>query len=567
MAGPVQSFLGDKPFPHSFVGDKPSPYSSLGDIPFTHRRNPFPRPTIRPGPLHIPAATPEPEPEPPLSTEIGAPLTHHPHASGETDQLTVTGQPIIIACKTWRQMLLSKNQREDIAGQPADDPTAAISKLQILSEKDTNGSQLNVGAPAVPGGQEDNDLACCTVDAKQLTSSLGDGTSDTPSTLPGPQGRNIKPRLWALPDPDYRAIKSWDSPPPDNQARKHYDNLSPDYRAIKSWDNPPKVSDNDEKPNKPQVSFAIPHAKPGLQPNTIMGTSPPLAPPETTAPLRTKPTTQVPANIPSTANQSLIAPNSKDVKTAGSYIIPAAFDPFKYGRPSTTRAESTANFDVGYSRPIYGCFPDAKKRIISKEPRTIVIKNLPGNPTLAMVSLVCKGTGKIESITLFESLKKARVVFVHSADAEKFFNENKCQLSLEYKSGGRTIQHMVTVEMKYNTNFLSAPTHTLVTKMKATRVVRVVGWSREGLEYLVDSSEDENEPLEVLLVRLAGLYAYTGVEDRVEGATWRKNEKGLMEANLIYSRIKDAYCAIGALGKEIELSQCIVTYGKDPCEA
>lgn len=458
-------------------------------------------------------------------------------------------------------MLPNKNRGEDAAGLLVDDDaTTAISKLQILSEKDTSGSQLNIGAP---GGQGGNDLACCTVDAKQLTSSLGDGTSDTPNTLPGPQGRNIKPRLWALPDPDYRAIKSWDSPPPDDQARKHCDNFSPDYRAIKSWDNPPRVSNNDERPEKSQVSFSIPHAKPGLQPNTTMGTSPPLAPPETTAPLRTKPTTQVPANIPSTAAPSLIAPNSNDAKTTGSHPIPAAFDPFKYGRPSTTRAESSANLDIGYSRPVYG-FPDAKKRTISKEPRTIVIKNLPGDPTLAMVSLVCKGTGKIESITLFGSLKKARVVFVHSADAEKFFNENRCQLGFKYKSGGRTIQHMVTVEMKYNTNFLSAPTHTLVTKMKATRVVQVVGWSREGLEYLVDSSEGENESLEVLLVRLAGLYAYTGVEGRVEGATWRKNEKGLMEANLIYSRIKDACCAIGALGKEIELSQCIVTYGKDP---
>lgn len=409
---------------------------------------------------------------------------------------------------------------------------------------------------------------------------LEDSAVDTSSTQQfGFQDTHIKSRVWALPDPNYRAIKSWDTISLGCPAIELGDNPSPDYREIKSWDNIseddhakaseddlPKTSDTASNTRDHEVKFSIPPAKAPLQPKTALGTAPPDLLRATPIPLHSKLTTQVPPKkkITIAAIQPLIAPNSKDVQTAGSYVIPPAFDPFKYGRPSTTRADNSSNIDGGYSRPIYGYSANTEKRVISKEPRSIVIKNLPENSTFAMVSLICKNTGNIEIITLFKSLKKARVIFVHSADADKFFSEAGSGLSFEYQSDRQKIRHTVKVEMKYSINFLSAPTHTLVTKKKATRVVRIVGCDRAGLEYLVDSNEDSNEPLEELLLKLAGLYAYSGVESRVEGATWRNTEKGMLEANLIYSRIKDACCAIVALGQEAELGQCTITYGKDP---
>lgn len=456
------------------------------------------------------------------------------HTSGKITQLAISEQPTIVACKPWRQVLPNSNRRDDTGRLAA----ATTSKLQILSENDINSNRPNFGVPTVPGGQKDNSSESVerfTVNAKQPANSSRVVNIS-----------NIKLSQWALPDPDYRAIKSWDIPSPDDQASK---------------DRPAEVSGIAQKSHKLQVKFALPPAQAPLQSKTALGASPPLTSQSSPAPLRTKLTTQVPASVP---EELVVTPSSKDIQATDSYLIPTMFDPFKYGRPSTTRPDKSSNIDGGYSRPTYGSFPDAETRTISKEPRSIVIKNLPQDPTFAMVSLVCKNTGKIETITLFESLRKARVIFVHSADAVKFINENTGGLSFEYQSGMQTVQHTVEVEMKFDTNFLSTPTHTLVTKQKATRVVQIVGWNREGLEYLVDSMEGENESLEALLVKLAGLYAYTSLEGRVEGVTWRKNKKGSLEANLIYSRIKDACCAIVAMDREIELSRCIITYGKDP---
>lgn len=480
----------------------------------------------------------------------------HVHTSGKITQFAISEQPTIVACKPWRQVLPNSNRRDDTGRLAA----ATASKLQILSENDINSNRPNFGVPTVPSGQKDNSsesVELRTVNAKQPANS---------SRVVNISGIKSSPR--ALPDPDYRAIKSWDIPSPDDQAIKSHGGPSLDHQAIMSWNNhsptkdrPAEVSGIAQKSHKLQVKFALPPAQAPLQPKTALGTSPPLTPHSAPAPLRTKLTTQVPANIP---EELVVTPNSKDIQATDSYLIPTMFDPFKYGRPSTTRADKSSSIDGGYSRPTYGSFPDAEMRTISKEPRSIVIKNLPQDPTFAMVSLVCKNTGKIETITLFESLRKARVIFVHSADAVKFINENTGGFSFEYQSGRQTVQHTVEVEMKFDTNFLSAPTHTLVTKQKATRVVQIVGWNREGLEYLVDSTEGENESFEALLVKLAGLYAYTSLEGRVEGVTWRKNEKGSLEANLIYSRIKDACCAIVAMDREVELSRCIITYGKDP---
>lgn len=469
--------------------------------------------------------------------------------------------------------------------------SAVIEKPKIVSGNDTSGHR------PVHGDGKNKDqkpVAYFTADAKQATKSsegnahLGNSSTNTPGTQLGREDKNDKFCQWNIPDPDYRAIKSWDNPSEntpvtqlghENKNAKLCLSILPDldYRAIKSWDNPspadkPLLARGSDLPegldvvhNVPrrQVRFALP-PKASLQPKTALGTSAPPSPRPTTVPSDKKLTSLDLAKVTVTTIQSLTAPKSKDIQTPCGYVIPAAFDPFKYGRPSTTRTEDSSKLDVGYVRPAYGYSTSAEKNVISTEPRSIVIKNLPANPTFAMISLICTNAGRIETITLHESLKKARVIFVHSADAEKFFTDAGSGHSFEFQRNGQKIQHLAKVEMKYNVDFLSAPTHTLVTKKKATRVVRIVGLDREGLEYLVDSEEVEQESFNELLVKLAGLYAYSGIEGRVEGATWGKNEKGVPEANLIYSRIKDACCALVALKQETELGQCKITYGKDP---
>lgn len=597
------SALGDKPFTRGLVGRS----SSLGDRPYIHRQassppdspsvlqslslvqNLIPHAIRRARSRHahqstkLESTTAEAKFLPPSSLTLAvehSDLTPFQlHASGELPEFVEPA--VIIACEPWRQT--SPNSNRSDAGLPVGTFAAVISGLQIVPENDIGGGQLNLGALAICGSGEHGDQNKPAVVSTVKTTNIIEGNTkleesatDAPGIQVVPRDADIKSYLWTLPDPNYRAIKSWDTVSLDHQAIKNQDEISPDYRGVKSWastleDNHAKAF-GDTSPKTASYShncgikFSIPSAKAPLKPKVTLGTPSSDSPHPTPVSLSSKLTTQVPpkTKTKTAAIQSLIAPESKDIQTAGSYVIPPAFDPFKYGRPSTTRVDSSPIVNGGYSRPIYGYSLDTEKRATSKEPRSIVIKNLPENPTFAMVSLICKNTGKIETITLFESLKKARVVFVHSADADNFFNEAGGGSSFEYYLGQTKIQHSVKIEMRYNVNFLSTPTHTLVTKKKATRVVRIVGCDREGLEYLVDSKEDQNESLEELLLKLAGLYAYSGVESRVEGATWRNTDKGLLEANLIYSRIKDACCAIVALGKETELGRCTITYGKDP---
>lgn len=367
-------------------------------------------------------------------------------------------------------------------------------------------------------------------------------------------------KLSLVPDANYRSIKSWDIPSPPLQEK-----LPEDVPGTI------KIS---------KVLFKVPTVRKIL---TAMSTTAPAPTKRYLNPLESKsgapPTalhsqTTLSSNLPKAApaaHQSP-APNPEPtraptltlqknqmVQTTSSYIIPPSFDPYKYGRPSTTRPDPSSKNSSRESRPIYGYSAEAEKHTYSTDSRTVVIKNFPPDLTLAMVSLVCKNAGKIETMSIFPTLQKARVSFVNATDATKFFTANGKGVEFEWGSKRYTI----TVQMKLDVDFLSSMTNTLVTKQGASRVVRIVGWDREGLEYLVNAESDE-ETYESLLIKLAELYSYKGLDNRVEGATWRKNEMGFMEACLIYSRIKDACCALVPLKEEIELGRCNITYGKDP---
>lgn len=256
---------------------------------------------------------------------------------------------------------------------------------------------------------------------------------------------------------------------------------------------------------------------------------------------------------------------TEPVSRPNEYIIPGVFDPFKYGRPGEVSSQTASKGDGGgyEGRAIYGARPGFAATMVAPEPRTITINGLPSQPTLAMVSTICKGAGPVETITLFETLKKARVSFVNSADARLFFEKSGNGADLVYKTtDGESTTHTVLVQMKPDINFLSSATRYLVKNKKATRTVLIVGWDRESVEYLVDA-EKKHKTYEQLLIELAKIYSYTSLDNRVEGARWRKNE-GVLEGLLIYARIKDAYCALAAMLLEDELQGCKISYGKDP---
>lgn len=363
--------------------------------------------------------------------------------------------------------------------------------------------------------------------------------------------------------------------------------LVPDanYRSIKSWDIPSPLQEKfpEDVPGTVKVSKVLFKVPTVGKISTLMSTTAPASTKRYLNPLESKsgatptahhPQTTLSSNLPKAApaaHQSstpnpdptraptLTLQKNQMVQTTSSYTIPPSFDPYKYGRPSTTRPDPSSKNPSRESRPIYGYSAGAEKHTYSTDSRTVVIKNFPPDLTLAMVSLVCKNAGKIETMSIFPTLQKARVSFVNATDATKFFTANG--KGVEFEWGNK--RYTVTVQMKPDVDFLSSMTDTLVTKQGASRVVRIVGWDREGLEYLVNAESDE-ETYESLLIKLAGLYSYKGLDNRVEGATWRKNEMGFMEACLIYSRIKDACCALVPLKEEIELGRCNITYGKDP---
>lgn len=324
--------------------------------------------------------------------------------------------------------------------------------------------------------------------------------------------------------------------------------FDPEYRAEKSWDPSPSIPKDQQISGlhhamKTANSKATILTATGNQDKTIAPT-PALAPP---------------------APPPILTLTKPVIQTSTAYIIPATFDPYKYGRPSApssipTKSNPRSTYEA---RQKYGPLKGAPARAYSTDTRTVTIRDLPPNPTLKMITTICKSTGPIETTTLFETLKKARVAFVNAADAATLFARSANGVDFVYHVDEKPIQHTAFVDMKPDVNFVSSCTQYMVKRKGATRCVKIVGWDRESLEYLVGAEEDD-EPYDELLLQLARIYSYTCIDERVEGVKWRKNEKGVLEGLLIYARIKDAVCALAAMLLEEELQGCKITYGKDP---
>lgn len=193
-----------------------------------------------------------------------------------------------------------------------------------------------------------------------------------------------------------------------------------------------------------------------------------------------------------------------------------------------------------------------------------MITELPENPTLTMISQICKGAGLLESISLIPSTRKAIVWFIEADDAKSFYDKTGNGIVLNYDRGGKKLKKNVFVEMRKEIDVLPSALRTKVDEAGHTRVIRIVGWEKGDLERIPGVKGEKAESEEVLLRRLAEKCALEGKVERVEGVACCVNALGHLEASLVFSGMKEAYYALGQIRKMVALEACNITFGKDP---
>lgn len=197
----------------------------------------------------------------------------------------------------------------------------------------------------------------------------------------------------------------------------------------------------------------------------------------------------------------------------------------------------------------------------TSKPRTVIITELPDNPTLAMVSRICKNTGLIESITLVPGVRRATVMFIEASDAQRFHDRTGNGIVLHYDRGGQPFKKTVFVEIRKDVDILSSAMRTRVDEAGHSRVIRIVGWERRDLEQVTGIKDGTSE---ALLENIAAKCVVEGKTERIESVTAHLNAGGHMEATLVFAGIKEAYHALGTVKRMPAFEACNITFGKDP---
>lgn len=187
-----------------------------------------------------------------------------------------------------------------------------------------------------------------------------------------------------------------------------------------------------------------------------------------------------------------------------------------------------------------------------QEPRAVIITKFPVAPTFAIVSRVCRNTGKIEDITIDEVRKKARVTFIDAQVAHNFYIS--ALKGLEHITAGQTT--LLYVSMDYPVDMLPYMVH----DRKATRMVHFENWDKRDVECVVglDYSGDN---LVSLLTRLADKYMPGG---HVEEVTVEEQGWEYFNGTILFAGILNAIAAFDALSTETQFKGCRVAFGKDP---
>lgn len=249
--------------------------------------------------------------------------------------------------------------------------------------------------------------------------------------------------------------------------------------------------------------------------------------------------------------------------TVSAYTNPLPTQTRGYGIPVAPRAPIIV--DPAMEKTLFfQSWPGVEDRGRTSKPRTVIISELPDDPTLAMVSRICKDTGLLETISLIPASKKALVWFVEADDAQRFYDKTGNGLVLSYERGGVKLKKTVFVEMRKNIDVLPSALRTKVDEAGHTRVIRIVGWEVNDLRRILGIKDTIQEGPEILLQKLAEKYSFEGKTDRVEGVTCHTNSLGHLEATLIFSGMKEAYFTLGQIKRIPALEACNITFGKDP---
>lgn len=253
---------------------------------------------------------------------------------------------------------------------------------------------------------------------------------------------------------------------------------------------------------------------------------------------------------------------SKRPERAGpvSYMIPSSAVSGKYGGPPVARAPVVVDPQMEKAL-FFNRWPSVDNSRPTSKPRTVIIRDMPDHATLAMVSRICKGTGIIETISLFPGVRRALVWFIEADDAKRFYDKTSNGIVLHYNRAGKALKKTVFVEMRKEVDILPSSVRTKVTDLGHTRVIRVVGWERADLELALGTKDGSSDDL---LAQLAAKCAYEGKTDRIEGVASHTNTAGHSEATLVFQGIKEAYYALGLIKRMTAFEACNVTFGRDP---
>lgn len=208
--------------------------------------------------------------------------------------------------------------------------------------------------------------------------------------------------------------------------------------------------------------------------------------------------------------------------------------------------------------------PDRTANEKHQQSRSVILSGFKKMVSWEQISRVCKDTGKVEDMEISNKRGMAMVTFVKASTAQHFYGTTDARgISLVYvdEETNETVRARIYIDMNPEIIAIEDSIRQIVDTKGASRVLEVIGWTRDILESMVGGSHEGGIGYSDLLMRLASLYCRP---QRIQCVDWRQNEAGHMEVRFVYAGIKDAVRARVGLEKELALESCQVVYGSDP---
>lgn len=267
-----------------------------------------------------------------------------------------------------------------------------------------------------------------------------------------------------------------------------------------------------------------------------------------------------------------------------------------YGRPSTYQGYSIpSNVERGYKIPkhehikgynstvalsnsseapvveaddlIFRTWPHPPDRSANKrhqKSRSVILSGFTKMATWEQISRVCKETGKVENMEISKKHRMAMVTFVEASTAQHFYGTTDARgILLVYidEETNETMNARIYIDMNPEIIAIEERIRQLINTESASRVLEIIGWTRDILESMVGGPHEGGIGYSDLLMRLASLYCSP---ERVQCVDWRQNEEGHMEVRFVYAGIENAVRVREELIKESALESCKIIFGSDP---